>query len=185
MMRVGVGAGWDLMCCVGIGCMHDRQSKGIRLSNLPLAHESSGVDMQSSGKMGGDPSGCLEQGFENRDDGDDDGDDDWDDEITFGCPRPSRPNQKNALDTLSTIDEDSDWDEVDRVHDLLKTFDDRAAMVQPGLFIGAFLAEQNKEELEKKGITHILQACTPFLLSTVASFWFSTSPVSRGLIRLC
>lgn len=65
--------------------------------------------------------------------------------------------QKTALDTLSTIDSDENWDEVERGTDVLKTFDDVASAVQPGLFIGAFLAEQNKPELKKKGITHILQ----------------------------
>ena len=38
--------------------------------------------------------------------------------------------------------------------------DDAPMMVEPGLFIGSFMAEQNKEKLKRSGITHVLQART-------------------------
>lgn len=65
--------------------------------------------------------------------------------------------QRTALDTLSTIDSDDNWDEFEKETPVMKMFDDVAASVLPQLFIGAFLAEQNKEDLEKKKMTHILQ----------------------------
>ncbi len=35
--------------------------------------------------------------------------------------------------------------------------DDRPFEVEPGLFIGSFMAEQNKAGLKRAGITHVLQ----------------------------
>ncbi len=41
---------------------------------------------------------------------------------------------------------------------LFETMDDTPAKIQPGLLIGSFLAEQNKEKLRRAGVTHVLQA---------------------------
>jgi len=86
--------------------------------------------------------------------------------------------QKTALDTLSTIGSDENWDEFDRKPTVINTFDDVAAMVQPGLYIGAFLAEQNRVELEKKGITHVLQVGDNLARSYEGVFHYHTISVS-------
>jgi len=86
--------------------------------------------------------------------------------------------QRTALDTLSTIGSDDNWDDFDRKPTVINTFDDVAAMVQPGLFIGAFLAEQNRAELEKKGITHILQVGDNLAKSYEGVFKYHTISVS-------
>lgn len=73
--------------------------------------------------------------------------------------RHAVPDNKTVLDTLSTIltscMDDEDWDPL--VCTLTYPLDDTAAMIRPGLYISGFLAEQNKADLESKGITHILQ----------------------------
>ena len=68
---------------------------------------------------------------------------------------------KTALDTLSTIlsssctYDDGDWDPF--VNTMGAPLDDTAACIRPGLYISGFFAEQNRADLECKGITHILQ----------------------------
>lgn len=63
----------------------------------------------------------------------------------------------SACELLETIDEDDDWDTFSGQNDMMQTFDDRAAKVRPHMFIGGFLVEQNKNELKRHSITHILQ----------------------------
>jgi len=48
-------------------------------------------------------------------------------------------------------------EEEDDDDDIYETMDDSPMMVQPGLYIGSFMAEQNKPSLQKAGVTHILQ----------------------------
>lgn len=142
-----------------------------------VTHDLSKSEIQPAGKTGGDGHRSIAQNYR---EGESDSDDDNDWESDFNGPYSCKAarTQKTALDTLSTIDEDSDWDEVDRGENLLKTFDDQAAMVQPGLFIGAFLAEQNKDELEKKGITHILQVGDNLTQSFEGEFEYCTITVA-------
>lgn len=42
--------------------------------------------------------------------------------------------------------------------------------IQPGLFIGSFMAEQNKPKLKRAGITHILQVAEGMAPSHPADF---------------
>lgn len=70
-------------------------------------------------------------------------------------------NPRTVIDTLSTIWSSCHDDEYGDRDPLLWTMtalvDDTAAMVRPGLYISGFLAEQNRDQLQNKGITHILQ----------------------------
>lgn len=71
-------------------------------------------------------------------------------------------NSKTVLDTLSTILSSSEWESFVPTAPL--PLDDTAARVKEGLYISGFLAEQNRRELDSKGITHILQV--PDILKT-------------------
>lgn len=154
----------------------ERQGTGTRLRRFFESNQDPRVAERST-----PPGNTSHQGSEPPQDGSaiDNKEDPGDEENhsfgynTVGNNARGTRGHKTALDTLSTIDED-DWDVLDGENDLLKTFDDQAAMVQPGLFIGAFLAEQNKEELEKKGITHILQVGDNLTQSFEGEFQYRT-----------
>ena len=60
---------------------------------------------------------------------------------------------------------DEDWDGGEEDGDLFQTMDDQPVLVNPGVFIGSFMAEHNKESCQAAGITHILQVCALVALS--------------------
>lgn len=86
--------------------------------------------------------------------------------------------RRTALDTLSTIDSDDNWDEFERTSPVLGTFDDVAAEVMPQLFVGAFMSEQNKEELDRKKMTHILQVGDNLTRSYEGAFEYKTITIA-------
>lgn len=87
-------------------------------------------------------------------------------------------NTRTVLDTLSTIWSSCADDEYGDRDPLLCTMtalvDDTAAMIRPGLYISGFLAEQNRGELENKGITHILQVGENLTQSYQGDFIYKT-----------
>jgi len=97
---------------------------------------------------------------------------------TKGAAREGDANGKTVLDTLSTIWSSCADEEYGDRDPLLCTMtalvDDTAAMIRPGLYISGFLAEQNKGELERKGITHILQVGENLTQSYQGEFKYKT-----------
>ena len=53
-------------------------------------------------------------------------------------------------------DEDYDDEGDDEV---FETMDDAPMKIEPHLYLGSFMAEQNAESLKKEGVTHVLQVC--------------------------
>jgi hypothetical protein len=52
---------------------------------------------------------------------------------------------------------DAEEEEDEDDEDVYQTMDNVPVLVQKGIFIGSFFAEQNEEALKTAGITHILQ----------------------------
>eukprot|EP00210_Caulerpa_lentillifera_P001885 g1813.t2 len=78
------------------------------------------------------------------------------------------------IDTRSSGEDD--WD---RLHDTITTvLTDTASCVRDRLFIGSFLAEQNKDDLVKNRITHILQIGENLSRSHEAEFVYKTLTIS-------
>eukprot|EP00210_Caulerpa_lentillifera_P009424 g8985.t1 len=84
----------------------------------------------------------------------------------------SKDGVDGAMIGTESSDEEEDWD---RIHVTITTIlNDTASCVRDRLFIGSFLAEQNKDDLVKNRITHILQIGEGLTRSHEGDFVYKT-----------